>query len=54
MGCIETRRTEPEEADSDFRLTLTWDVLKLVYGHLMPYLSSGLTLTWDVLKHLTR
>ena len=29
MGCIETRRTEPEEADSDFRLTLTWDVLKL-------------------------
>ena len=35
MGCIETRRTEPEEADSDFRLTLTWDVLKLVIFNLV-------------------
>ena len=33
-----------------FRLTLTWDVLKLVEEILSITENIGLTLTWDVLK----
>ena len=31
------------------RLTLTWDVLKLITTYMFATIS-GLTLTWDVLK----
>ena len=49
MGCIETQL--PQDLITPlFRLTLTWDVLKLLYCTARRIGSYRLTLTWDVLK----
>ena len=34
-------------------LTLTWDVFKLAYVHIVIYFFFCLTLTWDVFKFLS-
>ncbi len=39
-----------EKNESDYRLTLTWDVLKYNFKDDLVFDYNGLTLTWDVLK----
>ena len=49
MGCIETKII-CISCNKAWRLTLTWDVLKLVIFNLVHVVFKWLTLTWDVLK----
>ena len=51
MGCIETCQNDEQDMEVA-RLTLTWDVLKLILTFLLTTSTVRLTLTWDVLKHL--
>ena len=49
MGCIETYQNDEQDMEVA-RLTLTWDVLKLILTFLLTTSTVRLTLTWDVLK----
>ena len=50
MRCIEMVICYCTALDLD-RLTLTWDVLKLIYIVIAKVRLNRLTLTWDVLKY---
>ena len=49
MRCIEMKEAVAAAKKAD-RLTLTWDVLKLIVLDKRAESATGLTLTWDVLK----
>ena len=49
MRCIEMKKIFGY-ASGRIRLTLTWDVLKWLYGAVIILICHRLTLTWDVLK----